>query len=616
MVHGEPQGIEQGFTIPAPPPCRQRGGRGVVVALGGGLAAVVSADGRAATLHDASGAEVLRYTDLHVVDAAGRELDARLEARGGGLAIRFDDTGARYLVEVDPMMWVEQAELTTGDGGLQDAFGASVALSGDTAIVGELASASSGVAAVYVRAGASWVQQAALSAIFDTMVGSHFGAQVAVNGDLALVGGVNDAAQGAAFFFARSGTTWTPRQEVNVAAPEVLASFGSALALSADTAIVGAPGTTSNAAYVYVLSGTTWSLQQVLTSGATADGGPPDAFGSAVALSGDTVLVGAPSGVQDAGAVYVFVRSGTTWSLQQQLTAPDGTGNDAFGASVAIFGDALLVGAPLHGGAGAAYFFTRSGTTWTVQQELFDASADVAFGASVALGASSAAVGTSELKGDGIQVFALSGGILTLEATLTPSVAQPGEGFGSTVALDGTTIVTGSPHALGGAGAAFVFDMGSSAGDTCTSDDACASGYCVDGVCCATPTCQAAGPCNAAETCQPATGMCSVTPIHDGMACDQGDLCMKGATCQGGICAGGSVSCAPADDCHEFGVCDPTTGSCSSPAKADGQQCSSGVCMGGVCVPDAATDGGLGGGERQRRGWERREPAECGVAAR
>ena len=77
-----PRGLEQGFTIPSPPPCRGRGRHGVVIALGGGLSAAVSQGGRAARLRDGSGAEVLRYTDLHVVDASGRELPAGIEARG------------------------------------------------------------------------------------------------------------------------------------------------------------------------------------------------------------------------------------------------------------------------------------------------------------------------------------------------------------------------------------------------------------------------------------------------------------------------------------------------------------------------------------------------------
>ena len=130
-----PRGLEQGFTIPSPPPCRGRGGRGVVIALGSGLSAVVSQGGRAARLHDGSGAEVLRYTDLRVVDASGRELPAGIEARGPGLAIRFDDTGARYPVEVDPLMWGEQEVLTPNSADTAS-FGQAVAVSGDTIVVG------------------------------------------------------------------------------------------------------------------------------------------------------------------------------------------------------------------------------------------------------------------------------------------------------------------------------------------------------------------------------------------------------------------------------------------------------------------------------------------------
>ncbi len=238
-----------------------------------------------------------------------------------------------------------------------------------------------------------------------------------------------------------------------------------------------------------------------------------------------------------------------------------------------------------------------SGTAWTQQQEVISPSA-AAFGASVALGGGTAAVGSSGQQGEegnSITVYAVSGGSLGGPQAISPTVSQPGDGFGDALAIDGVTLVVGAPDTSHGAGAAFVFDLGSSAGDACTSGDACASGYCVDGVCCTARVVPAGGrPCNAAETCQPGTGMCSVTPLGEGMACDQDDLCMIGGTCQGGMCSGGSVLCAPPDDCHEFGACDPATGTCSNPEKADGQPCAGGVCLGGVCV--AGPDGGLGGG--------------------
>ena len=153
--------------------------------------------------------------------------------------------------------------------------------------------------------------------------------------------------------------------------------FGLSAALSGSTAAVGAPQATvsghadAGAVYLYVRSGTTWSQQAVLRDPIPAD---DDGFGSAVALSDDTLLVGTRwktvAGNNGAGAVYVYVRSGTTWTQQAALTAADPTPNADFGSSVALAADTAVIGAfwsTVSGQsyAGAAYVFTRSGTSWT-----------------------------------------------------------------------------------------------------------------------------------------------------------------------------------------------------------------------------------------------------------
>ena len=135
-------------------------------------------------------------------------------------------------------------------------------------------------------------------------------------------------------------------------------------------------GADAGSAYVFVRSGTTWTEQQkLLALGRAAD----DFFGISVSVSGDTVgrrrLSRRHPGRQDAGSAYVFVRSGTTWTEQQKLLAPDGRASDLFGGSVSVSGDTAVVGAsfddtPAGADAGSAYVFVRSGTTWTEQQKL------------------------------------------------------------------------------------------------------------------------------------------------------------------------------------------------------------------------------------------------------
>ncbi len=582
-----PRGLEQGFTIPSPPPCRGRGRHGLMIALGGGLSAAVSQGGRAALLRDASGAEVLRYTDLHVVDASGRELPARIEAREPGLAIRFDDTGARYPVEVDPVMWAQQTELTPSDASVER-FGQAVAVSGDTIVVGAPATDGDGLpgeADVFVRSATTWTMQQRLSP--NGLPGdSEFGYSVALSGGTALIGApLSNHDNGDAYVFVRSGASWIQQQVLSgSAAPEVDA-FGTSVALNGDTALVGASTATLGAVFVYVLSGTTWIPQQVLTDDTLVGGATSNVLGTSVALDGDTAILGARGVNDDAqGAAYVVVRSGTTWTLQQKLVAGDGTPNDEFGTSVAIAGDTAIVGAPAHAsGAGALYVFNRSGATWTQAQELSADPPVSGFGAGVALRDGAAlAVGTA----GSVYLYTPSAAGLTFLQLLTPDRPVAG----TAVALSGTTAVAGAPQI--GQGEAFVLTFGSPTGSACTSPDACFSGYCVDGVCCDTSACAAAGPCNGAETCQAGTGTCSVTPINEGMACDVGNACNSSATCNRGVCTGEVQVCAPADACHDFGACDPTSGTCTNPVKPDGQPCPGGTCAAGLCIVPPGEDGG------------------------
>src|SRR5215204_5008638 len=134
---------------------------------------------------------------------------------------------------------------------------------------------------------------------------------------------------------------WLQRQKITSTPRGVGAQFGNAVAVNGNTMVVGArfDSTTASqagAAYVYVLSGSTWTQQAVLLA---PDGAAADKFGSAVAIGEDTVVVGAyqdDTAFSNGGSAYVFVRSGTTWTFQQKLTPDDGTADDEFGVSVAI----------------------------------------------------------------------------------------------------------------------------------------------------------------------------------------------------------------------------------------------------------------------------------------
>ncbi len=403
-------------------------------------------------------------------------------------------------------------------------------MSGDTVLVASPMVSDEGGVYVYVRSGTFWSQQARISS-GGTPASAPLGLSVSVSGDTALIGGPGQASgAGAAYFFARSGTTWIQQQELTAPQSTNVASFGWAVVVAGDTAVVGQanPGMGPSSAYVYVRSGTAWALQQELPDGAPVDAGAGDGFGSALSLSGDTAIVGAPvTALGGNGAAFVFVRSGSTWTLEQQLVASDGQTGDSFGSAVAVEGDTAIVGAPNRlSNQGGIYVWNRSGNAWVETQLITPVALTAKVGRAVALSGGTVAVGgyEGETGGGVVSVYAPSGATLALQQALFPNESQPGDGFGAAVALDGTTLVAGAPGYSDMQGAAYVFTLGSTTGDPCTSGDACLSSQCVDGVCCNVAACATAGPCNAAETCQPGTGTCSLTPLHEGMPGDAAPL--------------------------------------------------------------------------------------------
>jgi hypothetical protein len=166
------------------------------------------------------------------------------------------------------------------------------------------------------------------------------------------------------YVFTRSGESWTQQAKLMTPDPVVWQSLGWSVAVSGDTAIAGARGDNaggsySGAAYVFTRSGAVWTQQAKLRA---SDPMANDEFGYAVALSGDTALVGAhydDDWESNAGSVYVFKRSGASWAQQLEFTPDDAGVNDEFGAAVALSGDTALVGAFQHDGpetgSGAAY---------------------------------------------------------------------------------------------------------------------------------------------------------------------------------------------------------------------------------------------------------------------
>lgn len=256
-------------------------------------------------------------------------------------------------------VWTEQATLMAADAASYDTFGHSVAIDGDTIAVGAFKdsigeSLLQGSVYIFVRNGGTWTQQA--------KVVSHggeendvFGYSVALNGDTLVVGAPgrdNDfAAYGAAYVFRRTGSTWTQQAMLQPTGGWTSDNFGLAVAVDGETVVVSTGrhdlGAHQNqgAAWVYTRSGNIWTEKAKLTA---SDAAIFDEFGCSVDIDGDTIIVGsfARIGANDyQGAAYIFERSGGVWREETKLIALDGEVNDRFGFSVALEGDTAVVGA-------------------------------------------------------------------------------------------------------------------------------------------------------------------------------------------------------------------------------------------------------------------------------
>ena len=362
----------------------------------------------------------------------------------------------------------ETQKLTDPDGGSDGSFGAAVAISGNLAIVGNhfdpIKGSSSGSASIFVFDGTSWNLQAKLTAS-DEIAELRFGTAVAISGNMALIGAPWDSTvgflTGAVYVFTFDGTTWTQQAKLFPSDPVPSSLFGQSIALSGDTALIGAFLTRPGSAYVFKFDGATWSEQAKL---AADDGTSNDYFGWSVSVSGNRALIGA-YGAGLSGVAYVFSSDGTTWSQEAKLTGLDTREGDNFGLAVSLSGDLALVGAPDRDKSrGAAYIFAFDGTSWSQQTKLkitggmqYDN-----FGSSVALSDTVALVGATKFSAPGtIYQFSLRRNIWTLRAEYLASDGVDGNYLGVSVALSGNTILAGADDTFNsaGAGAAYIFKL-------------------------------------------------------------------------------------------------------------------------------------------------------------
>ena len=450
-----------------------------------------------------------------------------------------------------------------------DFFGRSIALSGNTLAVGianedgrDNTKRNGGAVYIFIRTGTDWRQQAYIKAS-NADTSDHFGFSVALSGDTLVVGapdessnstGVNPSTtsagganpqadntatdSGAVYVFTRTGSTWNQSAYIKASNTGANDEFGSAVALSGNTLAVGTkdedshstgvnPSTTSagganpqadnaatdsGAVYVFTRSGTdntTWTQQAYIKASNT---GGDDQFGDSIALSGDILAVSATGedngtgtyGDQsdntliNSGAVYIFTRSAAgTWSQEQYLKAASPGRDDRFGGSLALSGGNLAVGAAgedsgskgvdgdqgdnLTTGrdSGAVYIFTRSGTTWNWRTYIKASNAGGGtdgrgrfsgdrFGSSLALSGDTLVVGApfewsnaknvngdqndnSMLASGAVYLFTRSGGSWSQKAYIKASNPDEYDGFGASVAIAGNILAVSATAENGNA---------------------------------------------------------------------------------------------------------------------------------------------------------------------
>ena len=356
----------------------------------------------------------------------------------------------------------QQAYIKASNTGAEDFFGTSVAVSGDTLVVGAPQESSSGrgvdadqqdehaqrsgAAYVFVRDGEGWTQQAYLKA-GNAEEEDRFGESVAISGDTIVVGAPYQggpyalAESGAAYVFVRREGRWTEQAYLKASNGDPGDAFGESVAISGDTIVVGARweasagvGPTADssdnsaigagAAYVFVRHDSTWSERAYLKPSVSGEG---HAFGASVAIAGSVIAVGAPQepgagpDIFGSGAAYVFDQSGEAWSETARLRPRYPTNGQDFGRSVSVAADLVAVGAPGERGrasgvngdeanipesaymVGAVFVFTRDGQGWSQQAYLKASNPDDydQFGFSVAAGESAIAVGARWEAGAG-----------------------------------------------------------------------------------------------------------------------------------------------------------------------------------------------------------------------
>ncbi|MFH0902791.1 MAG: hypothetical protein V2A73_19345, partial [Pseudomonadota bacterium] len=546
---------------------------------------------------------------------------------------------------LDSLIWELKDTIAPPQIAANGYFGSAIALDGETLLVGATqwfdTQAYYG-AEIYIWSGGSWYHKETLKPEL-TAYNANYARDVALDGDIAVVAAPTERFEdkpgqgGEVFVFQRLGGPWSLSQELTSTSLSPSCNFGVSVALYGDVLLVGTlyapcsvgadPGL--GAVYTFARNDQGEFVEAANAVLRDEQGTNEDEYGSAVALHGDTAVVGAaqadyaPGGENGAaaGAVYVYRWTGNTgapWSFEAKLFAGDPVARARFGQAVAISGNTLIAGAitaPTESATarGAAYVFVRTEAGWKQEAKLTAATelSGDSFGKSVAIRGDLAVVGapgyggTDNQKSGAAYFFARSAGQWTQIAEFQAPDTDSSDEFGADLALESTVAVVGAPYfdfnGTTRAGSAYSFSFLRSTGVPCQDKTECETGHCVDGVCCDSE-CGGGDPtdCQSCIAARGATkdGDCTLTtvvcrPAREGALCDAPEYCDgESVVCPDDVLAGATVECRAAlDSCDLPELCTLGTDQCPADRRADnGAACENaspcfegGTCNGGAC---------------------------------
>jgi FG-GAP repeat len=390
------------------------------------------------------------------------------------------------LTTAAPLPAPAETKLTAADAGIEKYFGRAVAVHGDTAVVGSpnnsVTSDGSGSAYVFVRSASGWQFQQKLTAS-DASPQSFFGVSVAIDGEKIVVGANGDPnagqASGAAYVFVRSGNTWAQEQKLTGSENSPNDAFGLSVGIKGSTIVCGAFGNsvansaTEGSVYVFRQTSNGWVESQKLVA---SDASYFNSFGGSVAISDDTIVVGAIGNEEFgffSGAVYVFTFDGSNWTEQIKLHAQDASTRASFGYRVGIDKDTIVAASDGYVETetrSAVYVFRRNSSGWHQQKRIVinDAGILGRYGLTVAVSGATIVIGSQNdfavaPYAGSAYIYRRSGeSSWTLYQKFRASDAAYGDNFGNAVAISGNTVLVGafgkSDVAIF-AGAAYLFDF-------------------------------------------------------------------------------------------------------------------------------------------------------------